>query len=113
MAGQIENGTSENLPITVKFELAQEGVGEQTEARAENFLGGLTAQPRQAGQDDPKASKFQLIFLSILALTFFSALANLYLVTLQSAADSVRNATEGFATTWKLGFGAVVGLLAA
>ena len=74
------------------------------------FLEGLgVGRQRTAGR--PIEANFRLIFFSIIGLTLFSALANMYLVSVPAHTDAVRSATEGFSTTWKLGFGAVVGLI--
>ena len=53
---------------------------------------------------------FKLVFLSVLGITIFSAGACLYLASL---ANHHQQLIETFSTTWKIGFGVIVGLLSA
>ena len=61
-------------------------------------------------------ARFRLVFYSVLGLTLFSALANIFLIIVPRSSDEKSSgqmigAVEAFATTWKLGFGAIIGLV--
>ena len=55
--------------------------------------------------------QFLLIFWAVLCLTALSLAVSLYLATVANATEEARRLTETCSTTWKLGFGAVVGLI--
>jgi len=54
---------------------------------------------------------FKLVFISVLGLTVLSLGVSLYLVTRDNPSEDVRRLAETCSTTWKMGFGAVVGLI--
>jgi hypothetical protein len=54
---------------------------------------------------------FKLAFFSVLLLTLLSLGVSVYLVTLPNQTEDVRRLSETCSTTWKLGFGAIVGLI--
>jgi hypothetical protein len=57
---------------------------------------------------------FKLVFLTIVGITVLTMIVSCYLVSLgpTNPPDPERSALlQAFATTWKLGFGAIVGLL--
>ena len=54
---------------------------------------------------------FNLVFLSVLGLTVLSLIVSLYLVTRDNPSEDMRRLAETCSTTWKMGFGAVVGLI--
>ena len=57
-------------------------------------------------------SAFELVFVSILALTIISLAVSVYLaVSIANPSDQVKGLIETCSTTWKLGFGAIVGLI--
>jgi hypothetical protein len=54
---------------------------------------------------------FVLVFFSVLGLTLLSMGANIYLVvTVTNSSADVGRLVETLSTTWKMGFGAIVGL---
>jgi len=64
-------------------------------------------------------ANFKLVFLSVLGITIFSMLTTLFLlaysaslaVDASSDKAAFNGAAQAFMTAWKLGFGAMVGLL--
>jgi hypothetical protein len=56
-------------------------------------------------------SAFKLAFFSVLFLTVLSLGVGVYLVTIPNQTEDVRRLSETCSTTWKLGFGAIVGLV--
>jgi hypothetical protein len=56
---------------------------------------------------------FKLIFLSVLALTFLSYVGSLFLAVFDAShpTENVKQLIDTFSTTWKLGFGAIIGLI--
>jgi hypothetical protein len=52
-----------------------------------------------------------MVFLSVLVLTLLSFVASLILVLAPNQTEEVKRLLETFSTTWKLGFGAIVGLI--
>jgi hypothetical protein len=56
---------------------------------------------------------FKFVFLSALFLTILSLAVAVYLVTLplESQSEEVKRLAETCSTTWKIGFGAIVGLI--
>jgi hypothetical protein len=76
----------------------------------------------QAKRSSPKASQlsisgvvtpmFKLIFITVLCLTILSGLASLALgIWADSAKDTTKSLIETFSTTWKMGFGAIIGMV--
>jgi len=55
--------------------------------------------------------QFKLIFLSVLSLTLLSLIASVVLVLFAKDSDEVKRLVETCSTTWKLGFGAMIGLI--
>lgn len=58
----------------------------------------------------PVSPQFKLIFFSVMALTVASGVACVVLAS-QSKGDESKQLVETFSTTWKIGFGAIVGLI--
>ena len=55
---------------------------------------------------------FRMVFLSVLGLTVLSLLTSAALATMVSEpSEEVKRLIETCSTTWKLGFGAIVGLI--
>jgi hypothetical protein len=55
---------------------------------------------------------FKLVFLTVLGLTVLSIVIDLFLVMLiNNPSDQAKNLIETCSTTWKMGFGAIVGLI--
>jgi hypothetical protein len=55
---------------------------------------------------------FKLVFLTVLGLTLLSLLIDLCLVvTLKSPSSEAKSLIDACSTTWKTGFGAIVGLI--
>jgi hypothetical protein len=55
---------------------------------------------------------FKLVFLTVLGLTLLSLLIDLALVvTLNSPSSEAKSLIDACSTTWKTGFGAIVGLI--
>ena len=54
---------------------------------------------------------FCLVFFSVLLLSLLSLGVALYLVQLDHPSEEAKRLAETCSTTWKLGFGAVVGLI--
>ena len=73
-------------------------------------------QPAKSERLPPVASLrlsplFKLLFLSVLGLTVLSLIVSVYLVTRDNPSEEVMRLAETCSTTWKLGSGAVVGLI--
>ncbi|HWE35668.1 MAG TPA: hypothetical protein VG406_03785 [Isosphaeraceae bacterium] len=54
---------------------------------------------------------FRLVFFSVLGLTLLSLAASVYLVLREKQTDEIKRLAETCSTTWKLGFGAIGGLI--
>lgn len=54
---------------------------------------------------------FPLIFACVLGMTMFSAVISVYLASRGADTQRVNSLIETYSTTWKLGFGAIIGLL--
>jgi len=54
---------------------------------------------------------FKLVFISVLGLTILSLIVSFYLVTRDNPSEDMKRLAETCSTTWKMGFGAVVGLI--
>jgi hypothetical protein len=54
---------------------------------------------------------FKLVFISVLSLTILSLLVSLILVLYGRDTEDSKRLIESCSTTWKLGFGAIVGLI--
>ena len=98
--------------VEPETEITTTGTKEQSSPGVELILG-LTGRerPPKATIEDTLKPAFKLAFFSILGLTVMSALANLYLLGIANPAATVISSIESFSTTWKLGFGAIVGLI--
>jgi hypothetical protein len=59
----------------------------------------------------PISSRFKLTFISALGLTVLSAVIVVYLASLPNPTEEQKRLVEVFASSWKMGFGAVVGLI--
>ena len=69
------------------------------------------------GQKDPPAAaivlapSFKLILLAILFLTVLSLVISVFLSFQKELSEQGKNLFETCSTTWKMGFGAMVGLI--
>ena len=54
---------------------------------------------------------FKLVFLSVLGITVLSMVLSCYLVASGAASEDKTALVQACLTTWKLGFGAIIGLL--
>lgn len=54
---------------------------------------------------------FKLVFYSVLGLTVLSLAASFVLVLRDKQTEEIKRLAETCSTTWKLGFGAIVGLI--
>ena len=55
---------------------------------------------------------FKLIFITVVLLTITSAILSVVLALLPGPGnDTVKNLVETFSGTWKMGFGAIIGLI--
>jgi hypothetical protein len=54
---------------------------------------------------------FPLVFSCVLGMTMFSAIVSVYLASRGADTQRVNSLIETYSTTWKLGFGAIIGLL--
>lgn len=54
---------------------------------------------------------FKWVFLSVITLTLLSLAVSVYLVNSMNASEDARRLIETCSTTYKLGFGAIVGLV--
>ena len=56
---------------------------------------------------------FKLVFLSVLSITVLAMIVSCPLTLLAgpTPTDDVKALLQGFLTTWKMGFGAIIGLL--
>jgi hypothetical protein len=55
---------------------------------------------------------FKLVFLTLASLTFLSAILNVSVALMvDNPSDEVKSLIETCSTTWKMGFGAIVGLI--
>jgi len=54
---------------------------------------------------------FKLVFLSVLGITVLSMMIGCYLVTVHAESDAGKALMTTCMTTFKLGFGAIIGLL--
>jgi hypothetical protein len=62
------------------------------------------------GQWEP-ATHFRLIFVTVVSLTVLALVLDVVLAILGSDSDRAKAAAETCATTYKMGFGAIVGLI--
>jgi len=72
--------------------------------------------PASPGLGPPAATlsltpAFKLIFFSVLGLTVLSLVASFVLVIREQQTEETKRLAETCSTTWKLGFGAIVGLI--
>ncbi len=74
--------------------------------------------PAGGHESDPAVTRevtltplFRLTFFSVLALTALSAIACVALSQWGREGEETRRLVETFSSTWKLGFGAILGLL--
>lgn len=84
-------------------------ISEQTVAKTpiDEFTSGLIGK----GVPQKTGSTFILAFYAVIALTVFSALVNIALALSGRAGAQIITLIESFNTTWKLGFGAIIGLI--
>jgi hypothetical protein len=82
---------------------------ETKQAKESNVLSGLTGTPPAAGGGSGYG--FWIIFGVVSIFTFFSGVANIYLVVGSVDATKAATLVDNFNTTWKLGFGAIIGLI--
>ena len=54
---------------------------------------------------------FKWVFICVVGLTLLSLIVSVYLVSLPNPSEDARRLIETCSTTYKLGFGAVVGLI--
>lgn len=59
------------------------------------------------------APHFKMIFTAVVALTVIALVLNALLAVFGADADQVRAVAETCSTTYKMGFGAIVGLISA
>lgn len=59
------------------------------------------------------APHFKMIFTTVVALTVVALVLNVLLAVFGADTDQVRAAAETCSTTYKMGFGAIVGLIGA
>ena len=81
---------------------AQGGTGQQ-------ILQGITGAAGPTATGD--VFGFRLVFFCVLGLTIFSALINVYLASAAADTQRINTLIETYSTTWKLGFGAIIGLI--
>ena len=61
---------------------------------------------------DQLTPRFKLIYSTIVALTLLALTLNVLLAIVGGDSDQIRAAAEACSTTYKMGFGAIVGLMA-
>lgn len=96
------------------FILVQQQAGqEEPRARTSELVAGITGQSPAAsvGQVVDFSPAFRLVFFCVLGLTVFSALLNVFLAIGVAETPRVVTLVETYGTTWKLGFGAIIGLI--
>jgi len=59
----------------------------------------------------PISSRFKLTFITVLILTLLSAGIVLYLASFPNLTEEQKRLIETFSSSWKMGFGAIVGLI--
>lgn len=64
-----------------------------------------------SGDGADRMPHFKLIFSTVAALTVLAMILNVLLAALGSESEQVRAAAEACSTTYKMGFGAIVGLI--
>lgn len=64
--------------------------------------------PRRKASISPS---FLLVFFTVLFLTVLSLAVSVYLVSRPDPTEETKRLIETCSTTWKLGFGAIVGLI--
>ena len=69
----------------------------------------MSANPNQSNREGSQA--FYAAFYVAVGLTVCSLLTCCWLVAMQTETDVERNLFETCSTTWKMGFGAIVGLI--
>lgn len=71
----------------------------------------------RSGDSSPPAATieltpaFRLVFFSVLGLTVLSLTVSFDLVLRERQTEEIKRLAETCSTTWKLGFGAIVGLI--
>jgi len=85
---------------------------QETGARTE---GGDQGAPTSTGSGEGSglSPRFKLIFATVVALTVLALLLNVLLALCGDGSQAVQAAAETCSTTYKMGFGAIVGLLGA
>jgi ABC-type phosphate transport system permease subunit len=76
---------------------------------------GTPSAPKERGPIvKPLSPTFRLIFLTVAGLTIISLLAAIYLATLgpEKQSEEIKRLVETCSTTWKMGFGGIIGLIA-
>ena len=70
--------------------------------------------PRRASDTAPGqlTPRFKLTYSTVVALTLLALALNVLLALVGDDSDQIRSATEVCSTTYKMGFGAIVGLIA-
>jgi hypothetical protein len=63
------------------------------------------------GEESGSAAHFKLLLATVLGLTVLALLLNVLLVLFGGDSQQVKTTVETCSTTYKLGFGAIVGLL--
>ena len=71
----------------------------------------------QANQDTLPVTQLRLtpafkwVFICVIGLTLLSLMVSIYLVSMPNPSEDVKRLVETCSTTYKMGFGAVVGLI--
>ncbi len=68
-----------------------------------------STRPHEDGAD--LTARFKLIFSTVVALTLLALIVNVLLAIFGSESEQVKAAAETCSTTYKMGFGAIVGLM--
>lgn len=88
------------------------GVGsrdpDQARAQPDDLQCGLIRAP---GEESGAVPHFKLIFSTVVALTVLALLLNLLLAVFGNDSHQIRAVAETCSTTYKMGFGAIVGLI--
>lgn len=72
---------------------------------------GVTRRVSGGGAVNRISPVFKLVFLTVLALTVLSLVAAVFLSFIDPPTEERSRLIETCSTTWKMGFGAVVGLI--
>ena len=70
----------------------------------------IRKQASQLGQGQ-LTPRFKLVFLTLVALTLLALGLSVLLAVIGGDSDQIRTASETCSTTYKMGFGAIVGLM--